>query len=141
MPGRTVLRSILAFTVVAVLSAARPLDSGPTIRLEDLSQRASVRPSTFQVTYHVALTGLRWRGWGAPVAVSTGTLDINTCQPTCAGGRYRLLRNAELQVRGVRIDQGRRFYRQYRVTGPALTAADRLAYAHWTNAYVPSDFR
>lgn len=143
MPGHVrFLRSVVAVAATVMLASAASWQPTPTtILLDDLSQHPSARPSVFQVTSHVALTGLRWDTWGGQTATATGTVDINTCRPTCASGRHRLLHHTHLQVRGVRIDAGQRFYRQYRITGPALTATDRAAFSHWTNAYVPGDFR
>jgi hypothetical protein len=76
-----------------------------------------------------------------PTATGTGTLKIKTCEPNCARGLIRLLHGAQLQVRGVRIDQGNRYYRQYRVIDRAISPPERATYSRWTNTYVPSDFR
>ncbi|MCQ4084716.1 hypothetical protein NGB36_30115 [Streptomyces sp. RB6PN25] len=114
--------------------------ASPAILLDDLSQHASVKPATFQVTNDIALSGLHWSGWGTPTARGEGTLTIDTCTPNCAQGRTRVLHGAELQVHGVRMDRGERFYRQYRIVDRAFTAQDRATFSTWTNAYVPSDF-
>ncbi|GAA1906204.1 hypothetical protein [Streptantibioticus ferralitis] len=135
--------SVLVLVLAAVLlSATGPLAgaSTPSIRLDDLSQHPSAKPTRFEVTNDVALSGLRWSHWGAPSATGTGALRINTCRPICAQGRVRVLQGAQLQVRGVRIDQGSRYYRQYRIVDPALSPAERAMYSRWTNAYVPSNF-
>ncbi|AXI80871.1 hypothetical protein C7M71_029325 [Peterkaempfera bronchialis] len=137
-------RSLLVLALTAALMpAAGPLAGAatPTIRLDDLSQRPSVRPATFQVTTTVALGGLHWSHWGAPTATGSGTLRINTCRPNCATGRIRVLHGALLQVRGVRIDRDQRYYRQYRILDRAFTPSERATYTRWTDAYVPSDFR
>ncbi|GGU65225.1 hypothetical protein GCM10010211_32930 [Streptomyces albospinus] len=112
----------------------------PTIRLDDLSQHPAVKPQTFAVTNHDGLSGLHWSHWGARTAIGKGTMTINTCKPSCAEGHLRILPGARLQVRGVRKDQGQRYYRQYRITDPAFTPQERHAYSRWTDALVPSDF-
>lgn len=33
---------------------------------------------------------LTWSGWGQPTARGSGTLEIDTCNPDCARGSYRL---------------------------------------------------
>jgi hypothetical protein len=141
--------SILRCCVVALASAAIlapvtgvPAAAAPSpILLEDLSQHAAAKPSTFRVTNTVWLSSLHWSQWAAPTATSTGVLHINNCRPSCARGHIRVLQGAQLQVRGVRVDQGHRYYRQYRIVDRAFSAQDRSMYSQWTNAYVPSDFR
>ncbi|MEU1628085.1 hypothetical protein ABZ746_22675 [Streptomyces sp. NPDC020096] len=140
----TLRHCVLALVLTAVLVPATGSLAGatiPTIRLDDLSQHPSVRPTRFEVTNDVALSGLHWSHWGASAATSTGTLRINTCKPNCARGQIRVLQAAQLQVRGVRNDQGSRYYRQYRIVDQAFSPSERAAYSRWTNAYVPSDFQ
>jgi hypothetical protein len=132
----------LAFAAMLTpVTGGSAVAASSTVLLDDLSQHAAVRPSTFRVTNTVWLSGLHWSRWGAPTATGTGTLQINDCEPSCARGHIRVLQDAELQVRGVRADQGRRYYRQYRIIDRAFSAHDRTLYSGWTNAYVPSDFR
>lgn len=72
----------------------------------------TAEPSTFQVTNDVHLEGLGWPQWGAQTANGTGTLKINTCEPDCAEGTTRVVQGPRLQVRGIGIDQGQRYYQQ-----------------------------
>ncbi|WP_055587787.1 hypothetical protein [Peterkaempfera griseoplana] len=138
------LRPVVGLAVAALVSLAGATSAEAArspILLDDLSQQPAVRPPTFAVTSTAALSGLRWSHWGAPSASGVGTMKINTCEPSCAEGRIRTLPGAELQVQGVRIDQGRRYYRQYRILAPAFSPQDRAQYSRWTSTYVPSDFR
>ncbi|WP_377272968.1 hypothetical protein [Peterkaempfera sp. SMS 1(5)a] len=136
-------RIVVLVLAAALLPVAGPSVAGgqPPILLDDLSQMPAARPVTFTVTSTVALSGLRWSNWGAPTATARGSLGINTCRPDCAQGRVRVLPGAELQVQGVRIDQGLRYYGQYRILDQAFSPEDRAQYSRWTKAYVPSDFR
>jgi hypothetical protein len=132
----------LAFaTMITPVTGALAVAASPTILLDDLSQHAAVKPSTFMATNTVTLSRLHWSHWGASTTTGTGTLKINNCKPNCARGHIRVLHGAQLQVRGVRLDQGHRYYRQYRIIDRAFSAQDRHMYSQWTNAYVPSDFR
>ncbi|MFJ6211863.1 hypothetical protein ACIQGZ_00750 [Streptomyces sp. NPDC092296] len=130
---------LAALLVPATAPAARA--ATPTILLDDLLNRPSVKPATFQVTWTAQLSGLHWTHWGTGLASGTGTLRINTCLPNCAQGHIRVLPGAHLQATGVRLDRNQPYYRQYRILAPTFSPADRTAYSHWTNAYTPSDFR
>lgn len=33
--------------------------------------------------------GLHWTGWSASAATATGTVWLNNCQPSCAGGTFK----------------------------------------------------
>ncbi|WP_336049483.1 hypothetical protein [Streptomyces sp. CA2R101] len=148
MSSRSALRrSLVALTFAAAVvpvagspatAAAAPVT--PPIHLYDLSRHDSVKPRTFAVTQHDGLSALHWAHWGAKTQTGTGTMRINDCTPSCAEGHIRVLPGAHLQVRGTRVDQGRRYYRQYRITHPAFTPQERRMYSQWTDAYVPSDF-
>ncbi|MFF3559216.1 hypothetical protein ACFYXS_04140 [Streptomyces sp. NPDC002574] len=140
MPRRPLSCLLLALTA-ALVPAAAAAGADPPMLLDDVTQRPSAMPSTFEATNTVALEGLRWSHWGSAEAAGRGTLRINTCEPNCAEGHVRVLPDSDLQVRGVRIDQGRRFYRQYRILNASFSSSDRAAYAHWTDAYTPGDFR
>lgn len=141
MPGHSLCHRRLPVLTTALLAAGVLGATSPSILLDDLSQRPTAEPATFQVTGTIALDGLRWSHWGATTANGRGDLRINTCQPSCADGRLRVLPGSELQVRGVRVDHGQRYYGQYRILNRAFSAADRAAYSQWTVAYVPGDFR
>lgn len=145
MTRPTMLRcSVVALAFAAVLTPANDalaVAAPRTILLDDLSQHPAVKPSTFRVTNTVSLSGLHWYQWGASTATGTGTMKINKCDPSCASGHIRVLQGAQLQVRGVRVDQGNRYYQQYRIIDRAFSAQDRSLFSGWTNAYVPSDFR
>lgn len=136
---RTLLLTAAAAASVLAIGSPAAATRRP-IHLYDLSEHPSVRPSRFMVTNHVAVEGLRWSGWGTPTARGRGTLRINTCTPDCARGRERVLPGAELEVRGVKADGGRRYYRQYRVVDRALSPDDRANLSQWTDVYTPADF-
>ncbi|MFJ4845625.1 MULTISPECIES: hypothetical protein [unclassified Streptomyces] len=131
---------LLALAVALVPAAAVARADAPML-LDDLTRRPSVMPSTFEATNTVALEGLSWSHWGSATATGRGTLRINTCEPNCAEGRVRVLPGSDLQVQGVRIDQGRHYYRQYRILNASFSPSDRALYSHWTDAYTPGDFR
>lgn len=52
-----------------------------------------VRPPTVFLTEDgsVALTGLRWTGWGSPVARAGGIWSASDCTPSCASGKRTTL--------------------------------------------------
>lgn len=139
--SRRPLSCFLIALAVALVPAAAVASPDPPMLLDDLAQRPSAMPSTFEATNTVALEGLRWSHWGSAAATGRGTLRINTCEPTCAEGRVRVLPDSDLQVQGVRIDQGRHFYRQYRILNASFSPSDRAIYSRWTDAYTPGDFR
>jgi hypothetical protein len=111
-----------------------------SLRVDDLSQHARIKPARFAITSSAAMTDLHWSTWAAR-ASAHGTLLVNSCSPTCATGkedRYR----ATLQLRGSRYDDGHRYYALYRVLvreGGVPNSVAR-AFGHWVTAYVPSDF-
>ncbi|MFD8396699.1 hypothetical protein ACFV2N_48095 [Streptomyces sp. NPDC059680] len=126
----------------AIVSASGSLAAAAsrTIHLYDLAGHDSVKPRTFVMSERHGLSGLRWSHWGERTATGKGTMEINTCEPNCAEGRMRTLPGAQLQLSGVRVDQGHRYYRQYRIIDQSFTHAERNLFSRWTNAYVPSDF-
>ncbi|MDX3072618.1 hypothetical protein [Streptomyces sp. MI02-7b] len=139
--SRRPLSCLLLALAGALVPAAAAAGADPPMLLDDVTQRPSVMPPTFEATNTAALVGLRWSHWGSPEATGRGTLRINTCEPNCAEGHVRVLPGSDLQVRGVRIDQGRHYYRQYRILNASFSPSDRAAYAHWTDTYTPRDFR
>lgn len=52
----------------------------------------SVQPKSIQLTNHDWLDGLKWKGWGKPDAVATGTAHVDDCKPDCASGSYHTYR-------------------------------------------------
>jgi hypothetical protein len=122
---------------IGVATAAQPREY-----VYDLSQRATMRPHTFEITSTIAVTGLRWGRWDRGSAVGRGMLQVDSCVPNCASGHVGSYA-AELQLRGTRTDRGTLYYAQYRVVGTArpLPPAERRAVGTWGATYVPSDFK
>jgi hypothetical protein len=97
-PLRALRGAVLAGAALAVLAVAPGAASAahkgghpshPV--LPTCAGKAAVKPSRFVVTCAdagVSATGLRWSRWTAREGVAKGTLVQNTCEPTCAAGRF-----------------------------------------------------
>jgi hypothetical protein len=92
---------------------------------------ADTRPGTIDVGLGGAPSahGLRWSGWNSKNARATGTLWIDSCDPTCAQGStgYHPL---IVTLSGVKVHDGRAYYSVmtwytpgYRVTGYRTSTA------------------
>ncbi len=50
-----------------------------------------IRPTVIYfacVTGNVSVTNITWQSWGAAIAVGSGTLNVNNCEPDCANGTF-----------------------------------------------------
>ncbi len=77
------LAAALVSLCVMVASAA------PAVKITNCN-RASSRPKAITLTCgdgNTALTKLRWSSFGGAAAQASGTFEMNTCTPNCAGGK------------------------------------------------------
>jgi hypothetical protein len=84
-------RSALAASVIRVY------------RYAGVIQGLSVQPRsvTLAADGNDTITGLRWRGWGAPTTRASGINHFNDCNPSCANGRIiRIQTTLTLSNRG-----------------------------------------
>lgn len=85
---------------------------------ECLTDEVRQAPRTFTTACadgSTRLKALRWRHWGDARATAAGTMDVNTCRPSCADGR---LRSYPVRVVVTRLQRGEaaQFYRSMTVT-------------------------
>ena len=99
----------------AYAPGAKALLAQGAIGVVDLKFRAAVEPQTMQVNSEQALDGLRWSGWGNPIATAHGGLDTLICDPTCATGRLEHS-SAVIVLSKPRRCGGRRFYTRSTMT-------------------------
>jgi hypothetical protein len=89
LSNRHILASgILAVTLVVAIGTSASATS--TIKITNCV-KASSRPKTLTLTCadgNTVLSGLRWSSFGGASAQATGTLELNTCTPNCAGGKF-----------------------------------------------------
>src|ERR1700691_6633933 len=81
----------VAGTVTGIVAAAGPASaaSSPVV-LVNCAGHGKVRPSVYDIGCMPSseyVSGLKWTSWRS-VAVGSGTLKVNNCTPTCAGGKY-----------------------------------------------------
>ena len=75
-----------AIVVTAVPAAAA---SSPVV-LVNCTGHGKVRPAVYDIGCMPSseyVSGLKWTSWRS-VAFGSGTLKVNNCTPTCAGGKY-----------------------------------------------------
>jgi hypothetical protein len=91
-------RALLGAGLIAAAGAASAIviTAGPAaaasspVALVDCAGHGTVRPAVYDIgcmpsSEYVA--GLTWTSWRS-VAFGSGTLKVNDCTPTCAGGKY-----------------------------------------------------
>ena len=78
-----------------------------------------VRPSTLLLTEDgsVALTHLRWSGWGNSIARATGVWTASDCTPSCATGKLTTS-SARLTLSSPGAVTGHQVYRCFQVSPP-----------------------
>ncbi len=83
-----------ALTVAALAAALLSLcvmvaSAAPAVKIVNCNS-ASSRPKAITLTCgdgNTALTKLRWSSFGGAAAQASGTFEMNTCTPNCAGGK------------------------------------------------------
>lgn len=92
-PARAGLLLLAALLVIGCSQQGPPSTGAATARLADCGGSPQVRPSVVVVLCAdsgITAHGLRWAGWGAPVATATGTAVVNVCEYSdCHTGSYR----------------------------------------------------
>jgi hypothetical protein len=117
-----------AFAASASRAASTPLKITNCVK-------ALSRPKTLTLTCgdgNTLLYGLRWSSFGGPSAQATGTLELNTCTPNCAAGKFVRYPVAVKAHDPRTCKSGPRVYNELtlRFTGRAPSSAGRLK--HWT---------
>lgn len=69
-----------------------------------------------------ALSGLRWRKWGAAAASATGVARANTCTPNCASGKFRSYRMTATATKLTRCGKAR-YYAVLTISYPGARPA------------------
>lgn len=96
---------------------------------------ASIRPKSLTLACgdgNTVLSKLRWSSFGGASAQATGTLEVNTCSPNCAGGKVVHYPVAVKAASIRKCKAGLRVYNKLtlRFTGRAPSSASTLK--RWT---------
>jgi Protein kinase domain len=104
------------------------------------AQAMAARPRQIDVTANGAqvVTGLSWAGWGGGQATGQGTLQVSSCQPSCADGK-RSAYPATVTLTGLTGygDSGQEAYATITVRAPTAPTPASRTYA-FTRGTVPS---
>jgi hypothetical protein len=74
-------------------------------------------------TANTTAYGLRWVGWGEPMAVATGREGYNDCSPDCLSGHVRSIPIALVVTGQERCPDGEEAYEQIAVVGSGAAQA------------------
>ena len=102
LPPPASARPTPAPPTLASSAGARPTVPGMVVA--QCTGKPVVEPADFQLdcAHHgEMLEKLTWMSWGASTAVATGVLSENTCEPSCADGRFQSY-SAVVTVTGLR---------------------------------------
>lgn len=110
---RGVRLSVVLFCVAALALPASVAAAPAPSAIPDCLGKPQVRPA--QLVFACAdanfgARGLRWIGWGSPVAAALGTGYANDCKPYCAAGTMHNYRVVVVASGSVRCPDGRRAY-------------------------------
>ncbi len=124
---------ILVVTLLAAVGTTAFATSTP-LKITNCT-KAVGRPKTLTLTCgdgNTLLFGLRWSSFGGASAQATGTLELNTCTPNCAAGKFVRYPVAVKAHDPRACKAGPRVYNELtlRFTGRAPSSAGRLK--HWT---------
>lgn len=81
--------TVAALVVVLVLLGVMVASAASTVKITNCNS-ASSRPKALTLTCgdgDTVLGKLRWSSFGGVSAQASGTLELNTCTPNCAGGK------------------------------------------------------
>lgn len=126
----TIAALVAALISVGVIAAS----AAPSVKITNCVS-ASSRPKSLTLACgdgNTVLSKLRWSSFGGASAQASGTLEVNTCSPNCAGGkvaRYPVAVKAD-SIR--KCKAGLRVYNKLtlRFTGRAPSSASTLK--RWT---------
>lgn len=80
------------------------------------------RPVQLELSSDATATDVRWSGWGDATARGVGVVRINTCRPSCAGGRIQRREGLAVELadlrRGTCAGRPARFYTRATVRLP-----------------------
>jgi hypothetical protein len=106
------LAAVLCAVAAALVAGAAATPPGPAVTLDCLG-KPTVEPREVVLACADAglgVRGIRWLGWGQPVAAGVGTAFANDCTPSCAAGHFHTYR-AVLLLSGSQRCHGRLAYR------------------------------
>jgi hypothetical protein len=101
-------------------AVARALDDGE-IGVVDFGGTAHVEPEALDTASDVRVERMRWSEWGADGATGSGEIQVQTCDPTCAGGATEVA-PVQVTLSGVKTCDGRRYFDHGEVRLDAGTA-------------------
>jgi hypothetical protein len=81
--------TVAALAVALVSLGVMVASAAPAVKITNCNS-ASSRPKTLTLTCgdgNTVLGKLRWSSFGGASAQASGTFEINTCTPNCAGGK------------------------------------------------------
>jgi hypothetical protein len=131
MPG-TILRAMFLVVVSAGMSAGAvegtlsAQTAAGTRAIADCLGKPVAHPDEIVLACATANTtayGLRWVGWGEPMAVATGHEGYNDCSPDCVSGHVRSIPIALVVSGQQRCPDGERAYGQIVVVGNGAGSA------------------
>lgn len=80
------------------------------------------QPRVIEATEDAVLTGVAWSRWGSATPAGTGSVRVNTCDPSCAEGKIERRGGARIELSRLRTGtcDGRsaRFYTRARISWP-----------------------
>jgi len=127
-----IARAAFLVAVFAALSAGaveaplRAQTATGTRALADCLGKPVAHPDEIVLACATANTtayGLRWVGWGEPMAVATGREGYNDCRPDCVSGHVRSIPIALVVTGEQRCPDGERAYEQIVVVGNGAASA------------------
>jgi hypothetical protein len=86
---RRQILSVTTLTAVLVSVGVIAASAAPSVKITNCIS-ASSRPKSLTLACgdgNTVLSKLRWSAFGGTSAQASGTLEINTCSPNCAGGK------------------------------------------------------
>lgn len=97
----------------SALPGAPPCIAGPS--------GPKVRPKLLYLACgdgNISVTGLTWKGWAPLGATATGTLHVNTCNPSCVAGNYKTYPNSFVYLTVPGTFEGSKVFTNISVTPP-----------------------
>ena len=112
---KTTLRTLAAIFAVAgtlIVAPALMVSAAPKVTPTVLSNcgAAVSLPSAITISCadaHRYISGITWTNWGKIIATGTGTLNWNTCTPSCAAGTFeqkKIVFHAKARYQGTKLN-------------------------------------
>ncbi len=79
------------------------------IGVVDFGGVVHVEPEALDTASDVRIDRVRWTRWGSDGASGSGEIQVQTCDPTCAGGSTEVA-PARITLSGVKTCDGRRYF-------------------------------